>query len=77
MEDTTMDFYELGLGDFFMLSAQNNRSVGDMLDGVIKKLPEKDFKDNNLELDIDQLYPGGIFFEYVCLFSVNPIYSPQ
>ena len=49
MEDSTMDFYELGLGDFFMLSAQNNRSVGDLLDGVIEKLPEKDFKEDNVK----------------------------
>jgi len=49
MEDSTMDFYELGLGDFFMLSAQNNRSVGDLLDGVIEKLPEKIFKEDNVK----------------------------
>ena len=46
MEDSAMDFYELGLGDFFTVSAQNNRSVGDMLDGVIAKLPEEDFTDD-------------------------------
>ena len=49
MEDSTMEFYELGLGNFFMLSAQNNRSVGDLLDGVIEKLPEKDFKEDNVK----------------------------
>ena len=49
MEDSTMDFYELGLGDFFTLSAQNNRSVGDMLDGVIAKLPEEDFTDDKVK----------------------------
>ena len=49
MEDSTMDFYELGLGDFFTLSAQNNRSVGDLLDGVIVKLPKKDFKEDNVK----------------------------
>ena len=45
MEDLTTEFYELGLGDFHALSAQNNRSVGDMLDGIIEKLPEWDFTD--------------------------------
>ena len=49
MEDSTMYFYELGLGDFFTLSAQNNRSVGDMLDGVIEKLPKKDFIDDRVK----------------------------
>ena len=49
MEDSAMDFYELGLGDFFTLSAQNNRSVGDMLDGVIAKLPEEDFTDDKVK----------------------------
>jgi GTP-binding protein len=49
MEDSTMDFYELGLGNFFMLSAQNNRSVGDLLDGVIEKLPIENFKEDNVK----------------------------
>ena len=49
MEDSAMDFYELGLGEFFTLSAQNNRSVGDMLDGVIAKLPEEDFTDDKVK----------------------------
>ena len=44
MEDSTMDFYELGLGEFFTLSAQNNRSIGDMLDGIVEKLPKQDFR---------------------------------
>ena len=46
MEDSTLEFYELGLGDFFTLSAQNNRCIGDMLDGIISKLPEQDFTDD-------------------------------
>ena len=46
MEDSTMDFYELGLGDFFTLSAQNNRSIGDMLDGIIAKLPKQDYRED-------------------------------
>jgi GTP-binding protein len=49
MEESAFNFYELGLGEFYTLSAQNNRSVGDMLDGVAEKLPEKDFKDEHVK----------------------------
>ena len=49
MEESAFDFYELGLGEFYTLSAQNNRRVGDMLDGVMAKLPEKDFKDEHVK----------------------------
>lgn len=49
MEDLAMGFYELGLGDFFTFSAQNNRSVGDMLDGMIAKLPKEDFTDDKVK----------------------------
>ena len=49
MEESAFDFYELGLGEFYTLSAQNNRSVGDMLDGVVEKLPEKDFTDEHMK----------------------------
>ena len=45
MEDSTMIFYELGLGNFYNLSAQNNRQVGDMLDGIIQRLPDWDYTD--------------------------------
>ena len=58
MENSTMNFYELGLGDFFTLSAQNNRSVGDLLDGIIEKLPEKDFKDDNINDSINLAIVG-------------------
>jgi len=40
MEDSAIQFYELGLGNYFTLSAQNNRCVGDLLDGVLQKIPE-------------------------------------
>ena len=49
MEESAFDFYELGLGEFYTLSAQNNRRVGDMLDGIVEKLPEKDFKDEHVK----------------------------
>ena len=40
MENSAIQFYELGLGNYFTLSAQNNRCVGDLLDGVLQKIPE-------------------------------------
>ncbi|SVC06907.1 uncharacterized protein METZ01_LOCUS259761, partial [marine metagenome] len=43
MEKITTEYYELGMGDFYTVSAQNNRSVGDMLDGIMEKLSEWDF----------------------------------
>ena len=49
MEDSALSFFELGLGEFYTLSAQNNRSVGDMLDGITQKLPEKYFKDEHVK----------------------------
>ena len=39
-QDAAMEFYELGLGEYFTISAQNNRSIGDLLDGIMEKLPE-------------------------------------
>ena len=45
MEASAMQFYELGLGNYFTLSAQNNRCVGDLLDGVIKLLPKQQIQD--------------------------------
>jgi GTP-binding protein len=45
MEELAMEYYELGLGDFHTVSAQNNRRVGDMLDGIMEKFPEWNFSD--------------------------------
>ncbi len=45
MEDAAMQYYELGLGDYFTLSAQNNRCVGDLLDGVVNLLSNKKTND--------------------------------
>ena len=53
MEDGTAEFYELGLGDFFTLSAQNNRSIGDMLDGIIEKLPTWNYTKINNDKNIN------------------------
>ena len=35
-----MQFYELGLGEPSLISAQNNRSIGDMLDKIMDIVPE-------------------------------------
>ena len=55
--ESAMQFYELGLGDYFTLSAQNNRCIGDLLDGVIKLLPKKQIQDIrlNAKFHIDKL----------------------
>ena len=58
MEDSAVEFYELGLGDYFTLSAQNNRSVGDMLDCMIEKLPDKDFTDDHVKSCINLAIVG-------------------
>ena len=38
-EKNKLDFYELGLGDPFPISAINGRNVGDLLDKIVEKLP--------------------------------------
>jgi GTP-binding protein len=39
-EEATGEFYELGLGDFLEISAEQGTNVGDLLDAVVDKLPE-------------------------------------
>lgn len=41
------EFYNLGLGDYFAISSTNGSGTGEMLDEVVKKLPEK--KEDELE----------------------------
>ena len=43
------EFYSLGLGDPYPVSAVNGYGTGDLLDEVVKKLPEKEDEDENLE----------------------------
>ena len=52
MDDSATQFYELGLGDYFTLSAQNNRCVGDLLDGVLDVLPDKYLQNIENEHDL-------------------------
>ncbi len=49
MEESALVFYELGLGNFYTLSAQNNRSIGDMLDAISNILPKDKFKRDNVK----------------------------
>ena len=58
MEDSALIFYELGLGDFYTLSAQNNRSIGDMLDGISNKLPQEKFTRDNIKKYINLAIVG-------------------
>ncbi len=41
------EFYNLGLGDYFAISSTNGSGTGEMLDEVVKRLPEK--KEDELE----------------------------
>ena len=43
------EFYSLGLGDPYPISAINGAGTGDLLDEVVKKLPEKDDDDDQLD----------------------------
>ena len=43
------EFYSLGLGDPYPISAINGAGTGDLLDEVVKKLPEKDDDDDKLD----------------------------
>ena len=54
MEELAMQYYELGLGDYFTLSAQNNRCVGDLLDGVLTKISKSNLnqKQNNYDISL-------------------------
>jgi len=52
MEDSAIQYYELGMGDYFTLSAENNRCVGDLLDGVLQKIPDRCFIEYQNTYDI-------------------------
>ncbi|HET7377527.1 MAG TPA: GTPase, partial [Anaerolineae bacterium] len=38
--NASLEFYELGLGEVYSISAQHGLGVGDLLDAVVKSLPE-------------------------------------
>ncbi len=41
-EETSWEFYSLGFGDPFLISAEHGKNTGQLLDEVISKLPEAD-----------------------------------
>jgi len=55
-ENNRFEFYKLGFGDVFPISAQNGRRIGDLLDLVLEKLPneapEEQEKSDHLRLAI-------------------------
>lgn len=51
--DTRFDYYELGFGEPFMVSAENNIGLGDLLDKVIENLehmPESEEEDDRIKV---------------------------
>lgn len=45
-----VEFYNLGLGDFFTIAATNGSGTGDLLDAVVEALPEKEEEEEENEL---------------------------
>ncbi len=45
--DTQFDYYELGFGDPFMISAENSIGIGDLLDKVIEDLDQVEDEDDD------------------------------
>lgn len=39
--ENAVEFYNLGLGDYYMIAATNGSGTGDLLDAVVEALPEK------------------------------------
>ena len=44
LQNDSLEFYNLSLGDFFCISSINGGGTGDLLDEVIKYVDEKDEK---------------------------------
>ncbi|MBT4468452.1 MAG: ribosome biogenesis GTPase Der [Lentimicrobiaceae bacterium] len=44
------EFYSFGLGNVYPLSAVNGGGTGDLLDDIVKVFPDKDMKDEEIEL---------------------------
>lgn len=45
--ETAMEFYSLGLGEYFTIASINGSGTGDLLDAVVKALPEKENEEPN------------------------------
>jgi GTP-binding protein len=53
--DTAYEFYELGLGEVFAISAQHGSGTGDLLDAIIEGIPPTDpeeVEDNSIKIAI-------------------------
>ena len=46
------EFYSLGLGDPFEVSSANGTGTGDLLDEIVKDMPERDDHDDETEADV-------------------------
>ncbi|WP_299762904.1 ribosome biogenesis GTPase Der [uncultured Dokdonia sp.] len=45
--EDAVEFYNLGLGDYFTIAATNGSGTGDLLDAVVEALPEKEEEEEN------------------------------
>lgn len=50
--DHLYDFYELGLGEPFIISAEQSRGIGDLLDATVASFPEVDDDDHRDEIKV-------------------------
>ncbi|WP_416444795.1 ribosome biogenesis GTPase Der [Leeuwenhoekiella sp. A16] len=44
-EENAVEFYSLGLGDYFTIASTSGSGTGDLLDAVVEALPEKEYKE--------------------------------
>lgn len=52
MDHNSYEFYELGIGEPFPISANNGRSTGDFLDKLVETFPEEEFNEEDERLKI-------------------------
>jgi len=45
--EDAVEFYNLGLGDYFTIASTNGSGTGDLLDAVVEALPEKEEREEN------------------------------
>ena len=45
--EDAVEFYNLGLGDYYTIAATNGSGTGDLLDAVVEALPEKEEEEEN------------------------------
>ena len=59
LNDVIYEFYALGLGDPIGISSTNMLGLGDLLDEIVKNLPERDIDDDDDEQHVIQLAVVG------------------